>query len=96
MFFPSLICPRITTRSALYEGDRKFTIKDCPWRKIYSWDYFIKIFFFGEQTHNFNIIWSNVNPFMCFVSFSNDRLSLKIEPGTSTPRSAASREDLVG
>ncbi|XP_017379907.1 ras-specific guanine nucleotide-releasing factor RalGPS2 isoform X2 [Cebus imitator] len=36
-----------------------------------------------------------INRGMYFV-FLKFRLSLKIEPGTSTPRSAASREDLVG
>ncbi|XP_012501979.1 PREDICTED: ras-specific guanine nucleotide-releasing factor RalGPS2 [Propithecus coquereli] len=58
-------------------------------------DYFIKMFLFCEKMHDFNIILSNVDHFMCFV-FLKFRLSLKIEPGTSTPRSAASREDLVG
>lgn len=42
------------------------------------------------------LILSNVDHFFVFCFFLKFRLSLKIEPGTSTPRSAASREDLVG
>lgn len=40
----------------------------------------------------------NILPVLGFLRFAllKFRLSLKIEPGASTPRSAASREDLAG
>lgn len=44
--------------------------KDHGQRKIYSWDYFIKMFSgFGDKIDDFNIVLSNVNHFMYFVSF---------------------------